>query len=661
LKSFLLTVVPKPDDLKGTITCNPSNSKNRAANQFVLKAGSDVTLANIVCSGIVDPDGDTVVYSLTGTCFSQGLGIVAASGKLSGTMPALSGGAPCSGTVSAVAGLRPILASQRKNISIYNGQLLSASLQSPSFTADDQCKINSGAAASYSGQGSFADATATSSPAGFGTLVATNNSWSGILQDFNPSSYTLQWNVTSNATDTLTATSSMTLIKTPLVNLNYTPADGTLANLTTEGIQANFNFPTTQCSSKTQCSQLPRSLVAAGEDGSCFVNDTGTLSCFGSNNSNNLGTAVAGPFGVATGISGLVDVRAVSLGKEHGCALTADKKVYCWGSNTYGQLGLGDQTSRSTPTLVTSLSNVVSLSVGDHHSCALLSTGSVNCWGRNNRGQLGVSSMAFSELPNEVPNVSKAKLMSAGAGHTCVFSNTGTAQFLKCWGDNSTDQLGLGQTVEFSADAQEVQAVSFTDYGNVRALGAGGQETNVAGIYSGHTCVSMANGDVMCWGNNADGQLGSGSAVPSKTNGTSTAIIVKKDALTPLGSNASIGASLSLGGAHSCALVSDRSVWCWGRNTMGQLGIGNTNATYFASKVTAFGAGSDVLGVSAGKEHTCYLRWGGEVNCAGNQLGGRLGNNNTGAGNQSTPVQVLVPTTFTPASARYQKCEAISL
>jgi alpha-tubulin suppressor-like RCC1 family protein len=132
--------------------------------------------------------------------------------------------------------------------------------------------------------------------------------------------------------------------------------------------------------------------------------------------------------------------------------------------------------------------------------------------------------------------------VSAGFYHTCALKTDGT---LWCWGDNTSGQLGLG--------------TASTTPGQVTA---GTAPWTVVTAGQSHTCALQADGTLWCWGENADGQLGIGSNLPSAAPVVVTA-------------SPSSWSAVAAGGAHTCAVAGDGTLWCWGANVKGQLGIGS--------------------------------------------------------------------------------------
>lgn len=642
--TLALTVNPMPDAPVGTVACTPTNSAGLAAGNYMYKAGTSLAAKGIVCSGISDADGDTVSYSVSGTCSAGGITINASTGALGGTMP----GSACSLVVSATAGGDEIEAGQKATLSFAPGEISTASLSGISLAADTSCTVSGTTLATYSGGAAFASAVASATTAGMGSFAATATTWSGVLQDFAPAGYTLRWTVESTAGDSMQADKAIALDKTALGLVASAPV-ATLGNAAAPGHQPSFNFPTDSCSSQSQCATQARAVVAAGFDHSCAVGSNGALQCWGNNANNKLGIAAGASYSKAQAVSGLTGVRSVALGEAHGCAVNSSGALFCWGDNTHGQLGTGNNSPASTPVAVPSLSSgVAAVVAGSFHTCALRTNGEVACFGRNNTGQLGDGTTTNSNSP-VIPIAAHAKALTAAGLHTCAFTDNGAgATDVKCWGDNTTDQLGVGNTTAYSHTPMGVNALPAPDLPNVRALAAGGGE--VTGTGFGHTCALLSNGRAHCWGANGHGQLGSGST-GGPTNGAGTGITPLEALATPLENIA----SLSAGERFTCALKTNRTVACWGQNANGQFGNASDVDSSYATPALG---GAQALALSSGKAHSCAVLWGGGVQCAGEGMLGKLGNNTTA---QSTvPVSVLNEAE-SALGGQWRRCEAIAV
>ena len=195
--------------------------------------------------------------------------------------------------------------------------------------------------------------------------------------------------------------------------------------------------------------------VHAGFTFGCARLVDGTVRCFGSGSSGQLGDGMSGctprpgPPGemdchqsyMPVEPMGLGAVEQVSAGGSHACALFADGTVKCWGRNTNGQLGDGTKEDRSTPVTVAGLSNVRYVGAGDAHTCALLADGSVVCWGRASDGETGQAGSDDLTAPQPVGGLADITQLAVDYHHTCAVSSTDDVY---CWGSNRSGQLGSG-------------------------------------------------------------------------------------------------------------------------------------------------------------------------------------------------------------------------
>ena len=208
------------------------------------------------------------------------------------------------------------------------------------------------------------------------------------------------------------------------------------------------------------------------------------------------------------------------------------------------------------------LSKVLRLAAGADHTCALLREGLVRCWGANDQGQLGLGTSVdmTASAPYQIGLVqlgAPAAAIAAGRAHTCALMQDGS---LRCWGTNEVGQLGLGHTRAIGDNEVPSAENAAVPLGApVTAVAAGGDVT----------CAIMQDGTLRCWGQNNYGQLGLGNTNNIGDDETPSAgidTVILDDTVTAVGP----------GGQHTCAVMSSNAVRCWGRNNLGQLGIGNT-------------------------------------------------------------------------------------
>lgn len=184
--------------------------------------------------------------------------------------------------------------------------------------------------------------------------------------------------------------------------------------------------------------------LAAGSSHTCARIEDGSVLCWGSRDSSQLGfevmmgTTPPSTLLPLTPVSGLRGALEVAAGQDHTCARSSTSLV-CWGVNAYGQLGSGDSTPYTTPVAV-ELANPLGLSAGRFHTCALASEGPVFCWGSNALGQVGAAGTGVLPNPTEVAGLSGVVALTLGADHSCALSIEG----VRCWGRNDSGQLGNG-------------------------------------------------------------------------------------------------------------------------------------------------------------------------------------------------------------------------
>ncbi len=292
---------------------------------------------------------------------------------------------------------------------------------------------------------------------------------------------------------------------------------------------------------------------------------------------------------------------SVSVGLYLSCAVLVHNGVRCWGANDVGQLG-HDGPSSTQPVEVPGV-QASGVAVGERFACALGMTGSVECWGLGTKGQLGHGANQTSSAPQNVVGLEEAPAaqLVAGQAHACVLSTNGGVH---CWGDNTRGQLGNATR-------------SSSPFPVTVALGGG---LPVRQLVAGarHNCVLLDDASVRCWGAGQLGELG----VPDLIDGL---VPVQVQGL-PGAENPVVG--LSAGGDHTCAILADSRVVCWGADTAGQLGDGVSQPySTYPTPVLGLPVGGDPLvQFVAGDDADCVsLGVSGRVRCLGGNQWGQLG------------------------------------
>jgi alpha-tubulin suppressor-like RCC1 family protein len=326
---------------------------------------------------------------------------------------------------------------------------------------------------------------------------------------------------------------------------------------------------------------------------------------------------------------GLPQFTAIETTQSHTCAVASDGTLYCWGLNDEGQLGWPATNSGTylVPQLVPNQQNVRTIATGSRHTCALYWNGQVACWGHNDYGQLGCSNAATPSGLNWclVPTktgIAVAEIEASGEV-TCARLADGTAQ---CWGRNDEGELGNGSTVS-SADPVTVYNL-----------------THAAAISVGvaHNCALIDNGTVKCWGSNFRGSLG---------DGTETGRVVPTTVLDPSGQfSLSNVTTVSAGSTHTCVLLVDGTIECFGEAAQGQFGAGLISKSLLPV-VVPFTV--PAIGVVAGIHFTCALANSQLVQCVGSNDMGQLGNGSITLSYDPVAVQLPLGLSFKQILSKY--------
>lgn len=372
--------------------------------------------------------------------------------------------------------------------------------------------------------------------------------------------------------------------------------------------------------------------VTAGGAHSCALLPAGKIECWGWNGYGQLGDGTTIDSTTPVSAAGITDAVGVAAGFQgHSCVLLADGDVQCWGNNGSGQLGTGsfggpescdalndDEDCSSTPVAVSRIVEAVGVVAGGDHSCALLADGGVKCWGNNWAGQLGDGTTTNSAVPVSVVGIADAISVAAGGNNTCALLADGRVE---CWGNNWLGQLGDGSTAN-SSIAVPVSGII---------------DATVVAVGGGHSCALLASSSVECWGSNGAGQLGTGSADGPETCEGGRACSTSSVAVSGIGDATTIAA----GGAHSCAVITDGGIECWGANWVGQLGGGESCAVDVScgpAPVSVTGIADATAVAASGGDHSCALLANGDIECWGDNWAGQLGDGTTS--NSTSPVRV---------------------
>jgi alpha-tubulin suppressor-like RCC1 family protein len=287
--------------------------------------------------------------------------------------------------------------------------------------------------------------------------------------------------------------------------------------------------------------------IASGIDFSCARLSTGAVKCWGLGTSGQLGNGSNASATTPVTVTGITNAVLVAAGGSTACAtLSASPWLQCWGMGTSGQLGNGANLSQSTPVSVTGPgASVTSIAVGGSHACAIWSAQS-RCWGMGTSGQLGNSASLSSNTPVNVTSGNVHTIVATGDNHSCARTSTST---VVCWGANSTGAVGNG-----GAPTNTNAPAAVTGIGTTAVWVAAGNR---------HSCGGSAT-TARCWGEDQQGQIGDNASLVNLT--TSAAV-----------SGITSVSTASCGGDSCITRTSTGVIRVWGDNATGQLSTGSNN------------------------------------------------------------------------------------
>ncbi len=350
--------------------------------------------------------------------------------------------------------------------------------------------------------------------------------------------------------------------------------------------------------------------VTVGDAHSCGRYGDGSLSCWGMNTYGELGHGDQNDMYAHAPIKlEALDspAQSISANNSYVCAALQDGTGHCWGGGGSGQLGQGERANSANPVAIATLDNIASIASGFYHACVLTEENTVYCWGENHRGQLGQGDTEDQLTPQLIPDLENITQLDSGWHHSCALNTNGS---LKCWGVNGNLQLGNASSAQSETPTQ------------VSGLESGVRQVSVNRY---HGCALLETSQAMCWGYNKHGQLGD-----STNTQRSTPVFVLEsegESFTRLTSVIKVATA----GFHSCALLSDETMKCWGYGRYGQLGDGTSENMYTAVSVLADESGTPLSGVAdiflGGHTTSCaIMKDGGQVKCWGEPIDKTLPN-----------------------------------
>ena len=393
--------------------------------------------------------------------------------------------------------------------------------------------------------------------------------------------------------------------------------------------------------------------IQSGSDFHCALFASGKVKCWGENSKGQLGmgTANLNIYGTSTyqlttvpfvSFGGTELVTKLVAGDQVACALLDDGTAKCWGDNISGVIGQGTTVSYYANPSSSAILNfgsgqyIRSLSISTDSGCAVLGDGHLKCWGLTAKLGMGTTGSGLTtvygdhagEMGDTLPRVDLGNApridvmkLTVGAEHSCALLYNGR---MKCWGSNAYGQIGLNLVGGYKgvSSSEMGQNLPYLDLGAPKFI------KDVEGSGSGvhHTCALMINGALKCFGRNHSGQLGIGD-----TTGANDVIgdNANEVSSTMAGVNFSGDKikAVATGPTHTCALTSAGTIWCFGENANGQLGI-NSN-TSISSPTSIVATLPLAVQIAVGTDHSCAVLDDGQAKCWGGNIQGQLGINST--------------------------------
>lgn len=337
------------------------------------------------------------------------------------------------------------------------------------------------------------------------------------------------------------------------------------------------------CGRNRRCVSAVLSVVA-GAGHSCAVHRNGRVSCWGYSDAvKGIGRAVSGPVEIA----GIDHPRALSAGHHQTCAVTADRQVRCFGLD---DRVIGSDDGRP-------LGDVDAVALGAGFGCALGKPG-IHCWGRNEYGQL-------------------ARPLDTSGSPNAVLAQPGPRRFLGAGlavlTHDSDGRAGGGQTCGWGNNATRLITRDDTQGAITTPTCLGMDDVADLTVGAAHACVRHRRGSFACWGERYYGQLGTGGDDKADVAAPGTRVTLPAPVL-----------QLAAGAGHTCALVRGGRVYCFGLNSAGQVGTGPDQVLRPRMRTGLHGP-AVAIGSGSSARHTCAVLADGGVECWGNDDAGQLG------------------------------------
>ena len=393
------------------------------------------------------------------------------------------------------------------------------------------------------------------------------------------------------------------------------------------------------------------------------IKTDGTLWGWGVNTTGQLGTNNTTAYSSPVQIGTLTNWSKIDGQSSTSVAIKTDGTLWAWGGNSNGQIGDGTTVNKSSPIQIGTLATWSEASSGSNTSAAIKNNGSLWTWGLGNTGQLGSGATTARSSPVQVGTLTNWSKIAAGSSHFIALKTDGT---LWAWGSNANGTLGDGTTTNQSSPIQIGTLNTWTDI----------SVKNVS------CAARRSDGTIWAWGSGGAGQFGDNAAlaysspiqIGTKSNCTFVAMGVQTSLFwTSDGYNwsggFSAGASAQLGATNfsspiqvdlgtrkyasvaglagtMVAVSTDKKLWGWGLNSVGQIGDGTTIDRSLPTQVGTLTNWKSVYSIGSNQSTPVAIKTDNSLWSWGDNTNGELGNNTWGTSDQD----LQIPTPFTSAT-----------
>jgi len=382
------------------------------------------------------------------------------------------------------------------------------------------------------------------------------------------------------------------------------------------------------------CEVSPCAVALVNGSGAfCALLSDKTVQCWGLNVNQMLGYATSGlPWSTAPRRLALSNIVDVHMSSTNACALDESGSVFCWGAQDLVNAGMDPDasaplTAPALPTRQDLVPQASALAVGSSTACVTTKTGSMSCWGKNEFGQLARKTTTPFAPPSEIQIPGKKPLTPWASG-VAMFATTADGDLFS-WGSSICPPTSTPCSYLIGRESSEpidyvptvVRSLS-----NVRFVATDGLPASVT-----HMCA-IAGRYVWCWGDNTQGQLGTGYATNNSQLPVRTILsdVVDADdvaAGNPKGADVPMRL-VSDGQQITCAIMSSSRVYCWGPFGGDGSIYGRPRKMKDSTLAHLDSAPSDVVSIASVGATACALRRSGEVDCWGSNNVGFLGRGN---------------------------------